>query len=177
MEAVCISGSSAKALNANPSFHIVKIKHPQVLQGPACLTKPCLTRAEKVLDKLLQKASARRQICSPFMPQETSLGKFNKLAGKREVGHLLNTRQKLWVYSLPSLKPKHTHSSGKPEWKPASYSQPFLARQNWPASFSHKALQYFCYNKWSQVHQFSCLFCALSIQLLTDEFKDFRKPK
>lgn len=121
----------------NLRFILVKVKHPKVLHGPACPTKSCLTRAEKLLDKLLQKARARRQIYIPFMSQETSLGKFNKVSGKSKVGHLLKTRQKLNVYSLPSLEPKHTHSSGKPEWKPASYFQPLLARQNWSASFRH----------------------------------------
>lgn len=105
------------------------------------------------------------------MSQETSLGKFNKVSGKSKVGHLLKPRQKFCVYSLPSLEPKHTHSSGKPEWKPASYFWPFLARQNWPVSFRHTGTFCFCYNKWSQVHQFSYHFCALSIHLLTDQLK------
>ena len=94
----------------NHHFTLLKGKDPQVLQGPACLTKPCLTKAENMLDKLLQKTSARRQICSPFMSQETSLGKFNKVSSKSKVGHLLKTRQKLYVYSLPSLEPKHTRT-------------------------------------------------------------------
>lgn len=114
----------------NLRFILVKVKHPKVLHGPARLTKSCLTRAEKLLDKLLQKGGARRRIYIPFMSRETSVGKFNKVPGKSKVGHLLKTRQKLNVYSLSSLEPKHTHSSGKPEWKPASYFQPFLARQN-----------------------------------------------
>lgn len=54
------------------------------------------------------------------------------VSGKSEVGYAVENRQKIYIYSLPPLEPKHTHSSGKPEWKPASYFQAFLARENLP---------------------------------------------
>lgn len=77
-----------------------------------------------MLDKLPQQTSARRQIGRTCSTKQE--------LGKSEVGHPVENREKLYVYSLLSLEPKHTHSSGKPEWKPASSFQPFLAREILP---------------------------------------------
>lgn len=149
-EASCIGDNSGRALNARPSFPTGESWRSTNPAG-TCMSRN-IKWAEKMLDMLLLKANAGKQICSPLLwPKKYPWASLIRYQVR--VACHLKARQKLFVCSLPSLEPKHIHSSGKPEGKPASYFHPFLARQIWHsrnAALDTQALCYFCYNnKWS----------------------------